>query len=601
MNPILTSRFVLATGLVCLLGIGVPSFGQTRDGAAQPFGQPARDTSALDPTTGLATLSGRVLAGDTAAVVKRATVRLAGQDTRDRRTQQTDDNGRYQFTDLQAGRYTVTVSKAGFITLAYGQKHPRQPALPIQVDAGRELRDIDIALPRGSVITGHVVDEDGEPMARAIVQVLRYVYRQGQRQIEPAGTDSTDDRGQFRVFDLDPGQYFVSVTMPRQRGGFRGGGPGGRGARGGRGGRGGGPFGASEVVEDPDAVGLAPTYYPGVTMLREATPLTVGLSQEMSGVSFAAQLVRMARVGGIVFGPDGSPARGAQVILVSADVTGRMQGSTLAARVDRDGYFELNSVPPGNYTVQVLSGRGRRDSEQVFASQHIAVNGQDLTDLTMLLRHGAEIRGTLTFDGIQTPDPSALERLQVTTSPLNPTPFGQRGRSDADVEADGRFVLGDIGGGARLIRVSRLPDDLQLKAVYVEGRNVIDTPREFAPGQTLSGVTLVLTDQITELTGMVHDHLGNALTEFTVIAFPTDERLWQPQSRHIVASRPDQNALYQIRGLPPGNYFLSVVDVVEQGEWFDPRFLDDLRQRAARVTLRDGQSRSMHLGLEAPK
>ena len=212
-----TPRIVLVAGLVALLGTGLPSFGQTRDGADRLFGQPARDTSALDPTAGLAALSGRVLRGDTGAVVKRAMVRLAGQDTRVRRTAQTDDNGRYQFTALQAGRYTVTVSKAGFITLAYGQKHPRQPALPIQVDAGRRLRDVNVALPRGSVITGQVVDEDGEPMARAMVQMLRYVYRQGLRQIEPAGTDQTDDRGQYRVFDLEPGEYFVGYIRVSQR------------------------------------------------------------------------------------------------------------------------------------------------------------------------------------------------------------------------------------------------------------------------------------------------------------------------------------------------------------------------------------------------
>ena len=147
--------------------------------------------------------------------------------------------------------------------------------------------------------------------------------------------------------------------------------------------------------------------------------------------------------------------------------------------------------------------------------------------------------------------------------------------------------------------MSRLPDGLQLKAVYLDGRDVIDTPRGFAAGQTVSGVTLVLTDQITELAGMVHDDLGDALTEFTVIAFPTDERLWQPQSRHIMASRPDQNAQYRMRGLPPGDYLLSVVEVVQQGEWFDPRFLDDLRRRAARMTLRDGEHKSLNLGLEA--
>ena len=596
-----TIRIVLATSLVCLLGAGLSSFGQTRDGAGQTFGQPARDTSALDPTTGLAALSGRVLRGDTGAAVKRAIVRLAGQDTRDRRTVQTDDNGRYQFTDLQDGRYTVTVSKAGFITLAYGQKHPRQPALPIQVDAGRPLVNVNIALPRGSVITGQVVDEDGEPMTRALVQVLRYGYRQGLRQIEPAGTDQTDDRGQYRVFDLEPGEYFVSVTLPRRRGGIGAGGPGGRGARGGRGGRGGGGFFGAFDVEAPNATGLAPSYYPGVTMLREAVPLTLGLSQEMAGVNFAAQLVRMARVGGMVFGPDGSPARGTQVLLTSSEVMGRRPGSTLAGRVDRDGYFEVTNVPPGSYTVQALSGRGRRDSEPVFASLKIAVDGQDITDLTMMLRHGAEISGMLTFDGTQLPDPSDLERLLVTTSPINPTPFEQRGGSNAGVEPDGSFVLSDIGGGPRLIRMNRLPDGLQLKAVYLEGQDVIDAPRDFAAGQSIAGVTLVLTDQITELAGMVHDDRGDAVTEFTVIAFPTDERLWQPQSRHIMASRPDQNAQYRMRGLPPGDYLLSVVEVVQQGEWFDPRLLADLRRRAARVTLRDGEHKSLNLGLEAPR
>ena len=611
----LTLRIALVAAIVCL-GIGVPSppaaFSQTRDGPGQPFGQPARDTPArARDQTGSATLSGRVLRGDTGAIVKRARVRLASQDTRDRRTVQTDDTGRYLFTELEAGRYTVTVSKAGFVTLAYGQQHPRQPALPIQVDAGRQLRNVDIALPRGSVITGQVMDEDGEPMPRARVQVLRYVYRQGQRQIEPAGTDQTDDRGQYRVFDLEPGQYYVSLTLPRRRGGFGVGGPGGRGARGGRGGLGGrggrdgvdgGPFGAPEGIEDPDAVGFAPTYYPGVTMLQDAIPLTLGLSQEMTGVSFAAQLVPMARVGGMVFGPDGSPARGTQVLLISTEVMGRMPGSRLAGRVDRDGYFEVSSVPPGRYTVQALSGRGRRDSEQVFASsQAIAVNGEDITDLTMLLRHGADIRGTIIFDGTQMPNPSDLERLRVTTSPLNPTSFEPRWGSDAGVEADGSFVLSDIGGGARLIRTRGLPDGLQLKAVYVEGLDVIDAPRDFGAGQTISGVTLVLTDQITELTGMVHDERGDALTEFTVIAFPTDDALWQPQSRHIMASRPDQNAQYRIGGLPPGDYLISVVEVVEQGEWFDPRFLDDLRRRAARVSLRDGESKSLDLGLEAPR
>ena len=599
----LTRWSVLAAGLVWLgvAGATPPAVsGQTRDGTGQQFGQPARDTSAPDPTTGSTALSGRVLASDTGGVVKRATVRLAGQDTPDRQTVQTDDNGRYLFTDLRTGRYTVTVSKAGFITLAYGQQHPRQPPLPIRIDAGRELRDVDIALPRGSVITGYVVDEDGEPMARAVVQVLRFGYRQGRRQLEPAGADQADDRGQYRVFDLEPGEYYVGVTPPRRRGnGGRGrpAGPRGLAGPGGRGRLSGGLFGTPDAAGDPDPTGFAPTYYPGVTMLRSATPLTLGLSQELSGINFAARLVPMARVSGLIFGPDGAPARGTQVLLTSAEVMGQTPGPQLAGRGDSDGYFAVNNVPPGRYVLQARQGGGRRDSEQVFASQEIAVDGQDVTGLTMMLRHGSEIRGTIAFDGNRVPDPAALERLLVTTSPLNPTPFEQRGGADARVEADGSFVLSDIGTGPRLIRMSRLPNDLQLRHVYVDGRDATDTPLDFGAGQIVSGVTLVLTDQITELTGMVHDDQGDALTEFTVIAFPTDETLWQPQSRHIQASRPDQNAQYRIRGLPPGDYLLSVVEMIEEGEWFDPRLLGELRRRAARVSLRDGEHVSLNLGL----
>ena len=603
-----TPRSVLAAGLVCVLGTGVPSpptvFGQTRDPTGQPFGQPAGDPSTLGATNGLATLSGRVLTADTGAVVKRAMVILANQDTRDGRTAETDGTGRYQFADLQEGRYTVRVNKAGFTTIAYGQKHPRQPALPIRIDAGQQLRNVDIALPRGSVITGQVVDEDGEPMTRAIVQVLRYGYRQGQRQIERgAGNDQTDDRGQFRVFDLEPGDYFVSVTMPRPRLRAGRGGPGGRGARAGRGRRP-GPVGPpEESVEGSGAVGLAPTYYPGVTMLRDATPLTVGLSQEVSGVNFAAQLVRMARVSGTVFAPDGSPARGTQVWLSSADPGARVPGSVSSGRVGRDGSFELRDVPPGSYTVRAQTGRARQSAGQLLGSRRVTVDGQDITALTLMLRRGAEMHGRLSFDGTQIPEPSDLERLRVTTSQLdpNPTPFGRRGEGGVGVEPDASFTLRDIGGGPRLIRMDRLGDDLRLKAVYVDGRDVIDVPREFDAGRVVSGVTLVLTDRVTELTGMVHDDRGNALTAFTVIAFPTDERLWRPQSRHVMASRPDQNAQYRMRGLPPGNYLLSVVEVVEEGEWFDPPLLADLRRRAARVTLRDGDSKSLGLSLEASR
>lgn len=559
------------------------------------FGQPARDTPALEAIGGAGTLSGRVVTMDTGAPLKRAVVSLQGEDVRDRRRAETNESGRYVFTSLAAGRYTLRVSKAGFVTLAYGQVHPRQPALPIQIQANTQLRGVDLALPRGSVLTGTVSDEDGEPMARALVLASRYVYRQGERQIEPAGTDETDDRGQFRVFDLEPGEYFVSVTVAERGARGGGGGPVGRGGRGGRA----GPFANLDVGLDADTTGFAPTYYPGVTEIRQATPLSLGLSQVMSSVDFAAQLVPMARVAGVVIAPDGSPAAGTQIMLTSADDNRRMPGRVLGGRVAPDGSFDIGRVPPGRYRLEAVAGRGGSRRRQMFANHEVTVAGQDVTGVAVMLRRGARMNGTVEFLG--NPGAVSADRVAVTTSPLVSPGVGQRRESSARVEPDGSFAISDIGPGPRLIRATGVPDGWQLEEVRVEGRNVIDTPLDLGHEDVVEPVVLVFTDQVTELTGTVRDDRGNAVTDFTVIGFTTDERLWGPRSRHILASRPDQNADYRLRGLPAGDYFLSVVDIVEEGEWFERRFLEELRRRATRVTLRGAQAESLNLTLDAER
>src|SRR5471032_380570 len=151
----------------------------------------------------------------------------------------TDDAGVFDLTELPAGRYTVTVSKSGFVSLTYGQRRPLQAGTPLQIADGQQLKGIDFQLPRGSVIGGHVLDEDGDSMPGVTVRVMRYQYLQGERRLTPAGTGQTDDKGQYRVWGLMPGDYYVNAVARGGNGGGPFGGPGGFG--GGRGGgRGGG-------------------------------------------------------------------------------------------------------------------------------------------------------------------------------------------------------------------------------------------------------------------------------------------------------------------------------------------------------------------------
>src|SRR4029077_18196609 len=148
----------------------------------------------------------------------------------------TDDSGTYEITDLPAGRYTLNVSKSGFVSLSYGQRRPLQGGPPVQLPAGQELKSVDFSLPRGGVISGRVVDEDGEAVPGAMVRVMRYQYQQGSRRLTQAGTAKTDNLGQYRVWGLMPGDYYVNaLTRLPAFGGQMG--PGGRGGAGGPTGR----------------------------------------------------------------------------------------------------------------------------------------------------------------------------------------------------------------------------------------------------------------------------------------------------------------------------------------------------------------------------
>ena len=166
--------------------------------------QPARDTPAqpkdTTPPVPAGRISGRVMAVDNGRPVKRARVFASAAELPGGRGMLTDDTGAFDLTELPAGRYTLTVSKTGFISLSYGQRRPLQAGTPLQLIDGQQLKGIQFQLPRGSVISGHVLDEDGDAMPGVIVRVMRYQYLQGERRLTPAGTGQTDDKGQYRVW-----------------------------------------------------------------------------------------------------------------------------------------------------------------------------------------------------------------------------------------------------------------------------------------------------------------------------------------------------------------------------------------------------------------
>jgi protocatechuate 3,4-dioxygenase beta subunit len=584
-------RLPLALAACVLFATAYGGAQAPRPGVQPPRDSPAqRDAAAALPKGRIA---GRVAAADTGRPVRRARVFLSGITVPGGRGVLTDDEGRFELTELPEGRYTLSAGKAGFVSLSYGQRRPFQAGTPIQLAADQDLAGLDFRLPRGSVIAGRVYDETGDPLPGTTVRVMRYEYAQGNRQLVPVGTAQTDDLGAYRVWGLNPGTYYVSATARNIAAGGPGFGP----AAGpfGRGGRGGVPPRGSDEGPESEQVGYAPTFYPGVPSIAEARPVNVGLSAEAPSIDFAVLLVRTARVEGHVTNPDGTPTTAGNIALVPEyNPRGGGRGGTFGSRISWDGSFRMANVAPGRY---VLRARSDDSVEPQFAVQPITIGQFDLTNLTVVLSPAASISGTVIFQrtqGQQTPDPGQLRLAAPLVDTIDVGP-----NTNARVDRSGTFTMRGVQAGAHLLRPQGTPRGWTLTSVMVNGREMIDTPFELRSGEALTGVSVVFSDRLTEVNGTLKDQNGAPITEYTVLAFPQDQQLWRPQSRHIMTTRPDQNGRYQIRGLPPGDYYLVAVDPAQQGEWFEPSYLSAHQGAAVRVSLIDGDVKTQDFTVDA--
>jgi protocatechuate 3,4-dioxygenase beta subunit len=601
----MVSRPVLGAAAILACALVVSGAAQQAPGQPQ---QPARDTSARPATTtatATGKMSGRVLAGDTGRPIKRARVFINAQDLPGGRGALTDDNGVFDFTDLPAGRYTVNASKSGYIQLSFGQRRPLQAGTPIQLLAGQQLKGIDFALPRGGVVSGRVSDESGDVMPGVQVQVMRYQYQQGDRRLVPAGQAQTDDRGVYRVWGLNPGDYYVSATA-RNEGLGRGFGPaqvqqivqdaiqgaGGRGALQFGGGRGGGrganiaALAGAAPTDDQEQLMYAPTYYPGVGSPADARAVTVGVSQEVDAIDFALQLVRTARISGHVENPDGSWTMQGNVQLVPQTTGTRGNfGQNYGGRIGWDGQFSIANVPPGQYT---LRARNQDRDAPLSTSQPLSIaSGGDLPNVVVVLQNGGSLSGSLVFLPGSTPVPGDLSQIRITAPAAEPDD-NVGPQTNPRVNKDGTFTMDGVTVGSHFVRANGQLRGWNLKSVEINGRDVTDTPIEIRSGQKINNVVLTFTDKVSEIDGSVTDASGQPVTEYTVLAFSTNTAHWRAQSRQIATSRPDQTGMFKIRNLPSGEYYVVTIDPAEPGEWFDPQYLDQHRAGAARVTLGDG-------------
>jgi hypothetical protein len=291
----------------------------------------------------------------------------------------------------------------------------------------------------------------------------------------------------------------------------------------------------------------------------------------------------VARVSGHLINPDGTLTSRGGVTLAPETAAGGL-GISYTATVRPDGSFEIANVPPGSY---ILHARGDDGPTRDFARQRLFVEGAAVTDLQIVLGRGAVVTGTVVFTGSSRAP--MLSQVRVAAVPAEPSLVGG---PVTTADNDGDFVILGMQPGYWLFRAAGEIPGWILQSVVADGRDITDIPIEMGTGKSLDDVIVRFTDSAAEIVGTLTSNRGVPVTDYTMLAFPTDPSLWRPQSRHIVTARPDQYGTFRVRGLPAGTYFLSAIDPVEPGQWFDPSYLEQHRAAAARVDVGAGESKT---------
>jgi uncharacterized protein (DUF2141 family) len=579
--------------LTVVVGVSV-ALVQVAVGRAQTPAREQRDQRVVVPT-GTGGLAGMVIDADKNPV-RRASVSIAG-DMHVSLTTITDDAGRFLFTDLPAGRFTVTAEKGGYPTESYGAKRPNRPGAGILLSDGQSMKDVVLTLARGAVVTGTVFDEHGQLMPD--VPVMAWLVRTslaGDRSIAfGSQVVTSDDRGQYRIYGLPPGEYtvgtawyfgatndarvptdaeirdaFLAATKPGTL-----------------------QTSASPTPPTPAAhYSYAATYIPSTADPLAAETLTLGPGDVREGVDLHMQFLPMSHIEGRVTGPDGSPAHNVGMVLFRRNRVGPRPTTHWGA--DANGRFTTSSLAPGDYSV-MAQVNATPDAPLLWALADVTLSGPIPPMLSLRLQPGMTMTGKVAFEGAssQTPDPTKtrlqLLPLEGTSATLNSTTvkIDPTGAFSMTGLTPGRFVLMATMTGAPAWQVASLT---------IGGQDGMDLPIEIG---TVDPPELIVTftDRASDLSGVVFAPAGQAGSDFFVVALPADRAYWMPQSRRIRSTRPGTDGRYDFVGLPPGQYVLAATTDLAGGDLQDPGVLAELATHAFPVTLGAGETKTLDLKL----
>ena len=535
------------------------------------------------------------------APLRGVTVELQGANDNVRATTYTDAAGRFAFADLAPGPYRVFFSKPAYLRAEYGAKRMGGPGTSVVV-ANADVA-IETSIARGAVISGRVSNARGRPLNWTTIALVGVREVAGQPQLLSITSAMpkeviTDDRGEYRIYGLAPGTYFVAATPG-----------GGGGAFSGR------PTTDADIARAKDGTAstelrrvpvesFAPTFFPAAREFAGAQPITVAAGQERLGVDVTMGLSPVAKLSGSVLASNGRPAMGAQLavfpvgpyvpnadVVLSSAATGEATsgGGSVRTSVGQGGIFAISGLTPGQYTVFVrAAGTGAGVSE--FALTTVAVGDFDPPPVSLTLKPAPRVSGSVSFDAI---DGGDLSRVRIGLSPVENGPLTVS-LPPAPVGADGKFVLAGALPGRYWLAATGVPEGFGIVDGLGASGQLQAAPLVVPDAGDLAELKLTL-GSAASVVGVFSDTIGVAATDYLVVLFDVDRSRWLPGSPRVQAVRPRSNGEFVFVDVPPGEYRLAAVTDIEPDQWRAPALLEQLISASVTITVRAGQRTTQNL------
>jgi hypothetical protein len=516
-------------------------------------------------------IQGAVTQLPTRAPLKGAEVVLtAGSRYRPLYRTETDATGQFSLSEIEPGKYKIWIWKTGY--RSPGRRCDSelvQGGDELTLISGQKLAGLKFQLLAPSVITGTVFDPSGDPVTDATVQAVRFHSYSGKvKLVSPTRGARTDDRGQFRLFHLTQGRYFLRVENAFE---FRN------------------RFEGHEDQTAKVVKGFLPIYYPNTTDLSQATLFDVHPGEELRGVDFTVHPATVLRIRGYaVNGLTGERISDATVAAEALPpaIQENRGGSVTLDQVDH--VFIINDLVPGRYIVSI-DGFVQPDRKRWGGWEEIDLTDSSLDDVQIKAFPGYDIIGRIQGVGGKKLD---AHELQIILEPRGDLAYGH---AFANARADGSFLLLDVKQDTYDIEVAGLPEGYYLKSARFGNVDAIEDGLRIVGESPSLPLVLEASPAAGEVDGIVQMANGKSACNGTVVLVPDANR--RSVERYYQEAEVDHVGHFVLRGIAPGAYKLFAFDDAEEVGYRNPESLQPYENQGQPTEIGEGEHRTISLKL----